>query len=77
MLSKEEASAKLLELLPQRTIEKVVEFGDLYIIQAFHPDPQEGQYDPFFSVNKETGEARDFSWITDGGPELERAFEEA
>lgn len=77
MLSKEEASVKLLEALPERTIEKVVDFDNFYVFQAFHPDPIEGQYDPFFSVNKETGEVRDFSWITDGGPELERAFEEA
>lgn len=52
--------------LPDGTIQKWVEYRGLYLFQVFNADPIEGTLDPFFSVNQQTGEFRDFSIITDG-----------
>lgn len=46
---------------------------NFFIFQINGPDPVEGNLDPFFSVNKTTGEFSDFS-IVDGGRELIRQF---
>lgn len=75
MLSEKEATAKIRAVFPNRTIEPPIEYQGLFIFQAFSSDPLEGQLDPFFSVNKETGEVRDFSIITDGNAhEISRLF---
>lgn len=47
-------------------IQTFIEYKDLYIFQVFSPDPEEGEYDPFYSVHKETGKFQEFSLITDG-----------
>lgn len=52
---------------------KSAEHGDLFIFHINGPDPVEGNLDPFFSVNKNTGEFSDFS-IVEGGPGLMRQF---
>lgn len=52
---------------------KTVSYGNLFILLIHGPDPVEGTLDPFFSVDKTTGEFRDFS-IVDGGPELINQF---
>lgn len=52
---------------------KAVEYGNLFIFHINGPDPVEGDLDPFFSVDKTTGEFRDFD-LSDGGPELVRQF---
>lgn len=75
MLSEAEATIKLQAVFPDRSIEPPIKYNGLFIFQAFSPDPIEGEFDPFFSVNMETGEVRDFSIITDGDPhEIERLF---
>ena len=48
-------------------------YGNSYIFLIHGPDPAEGNLDPFFSVDKTTGEFSDFS-VADGGPELTRQF---
>lgn len=66
-LSETQATAVIRRGLPNRRIEPPIEYKDLYIFQAYDDsDPEEGFYDPFFSVNKTTGELREFSVITDG-----------
>jgi hypothetical protein len=52
---------------------KSATYGNLFIFQINGPDPLEGNLDPFFSVDKTTGEFSDFS-IVEGGPELLRQF---
>lgn len=52
---------------------KAVDHGNLWILHINGPDPAEGDLDPFFSVDKTTGEFRDFS-IVESGPELIRQF---
>lgn len=67
MLIDERAAERIVKsYLPEGMIQAVVEYRDLFIFQVFHVDPEEGDQDPFFSVNKNTGEFRDFSIITDG-----------
>lgn len=55
--------------LPDGDIQSYVSYQDLFIFQVFSGDPEEREMDPFFSVNKNTGEFRDFSILTDGEPE--------
>lgn len=52
---------------------RTVTYGNLFILQINGPDPVEGDLDPFFSVDKTTGEFSDFD-LSDGGPELVRQF---
>lgn len=66
MLSVEEATTIMQQALPQGTIASKIDYNDLYVFQVFLNEVGEEGYDPFFSVNKETGEVRDFSIITDG-----------
>lgn len=65
--------------LPNGTIQAFISYRDLFVFQVFdNNDEMEGQWDPFYSVNKNTGEFSDFSIITDGDPqELTRLFLEA
>lgn len=51
---------------PGSKAEVCVKYKDLYLVRIKHADPDEQNYDPFFSVDPNTGEVRDFSVITDG-----------
>ncbi len=66
MLSLDKATGIVKETFPLGTINSNVDYKNLYIFQVFNPFPGEEGMDPFFSVNKETGEIRDFSIITEG-----------
>lgn len=52
---------------------KSVTYKNFFIFHINGPDPVEGDLDPFFSVDKNTGEFSDF-YLADGGPELVRQF---
>jgi hypothetical protein len=57
-----EATTSLQKRLPDgAVIRGATEEGELFLFLATRPDPLEGRLDPFFSVNKRTGEIRDFS----------------
>jgi len=60
-------------MAPGSKFVKSATYGNLFIFQINGPDPLEGDLDPFFSVDKTTGEFSDFS-IVEGGPELLRQF---
>ena len=78
MLTPDEAISLLKNVFKGSTIGLYVEYGDLYIVQVFRNLPGEGDYDPFYSVNKTTGMIMDYSIITDGDTqELNRLFLEA
>lgn len=66
MLTKESALVIIKKIFPNADIKPPVIYKDFYLFQVFTDDPEEGDQDPFFSVNQETGEVRDFSVITDG-----------
>lgn len=61
------------KMAPGSTFIKMVEHDNFFILHINGPDPLEGDLDPFYSVDKTTGEFRDFS-IVDGGPELLKQF---
>jgi hypothetical protein len=78
MLSLKEATDIVGEWIPNGNIQAVIDYKDVYLFQVFTDDALEGQWDLFFSVNKETGEFRDFSITTDGEPgEITRLFQMA
>lgn len=77
MLSKEEAANIVLKNLPGGKIQSFISYGDLYIFQVFTDIPMEEIFDPFYSVNKETGEFSDFSILTDGNPQIAAMFLQA
>ncbi len=43
-------------------------YESLLLVRVEFPDPDEANYDPFFSVDPDTGEVKEFSVITDGDP---------
>lgn len=66
MLSEQEAISKLKLIAPDRNPEKIITYNGLYLILAPGSDPDEGLWDPYFSVDMNTGEARDYSIYQDG-----------
>jgi len=79
MLDKTQAAVIVKKFMPDGEIQKVIEWKNFYIFQVFRPkEPLENEYDPFYSVDKQTGEFRDFS-IFDDGPidELSALFMKA
>jgi hypothetical protein len=75
MLSEIEARGLITAVFPNSRIDKPIDYQGLYVFPVFGDDPLEGGQDPFFSVNQQTGELRDFSVITDGDPkEIEAKF---
>lgn len=77
MLSLSEAIRIVYENLPGGTIKKQIEYQNLYLFQVFRSMPFEEEWDPFFSVDKETGEFSDFSIIDDGNMEIIELFRSA
>ena len=70
MLSIQEADKVVTTAYPTGTIQKVVEYEDLFVYQIFGPMPGEETHAPFFSVNRKTGEFRDFSIFDDGDTQV-------
>lgn len=66
MFSIEEAIHIAKESYPAGDIFSWIEWNDLYLFKMFNNLPGEEQMDPFFSVNKETGEFKEFGILTDG-----------
>lgn len=66
MLNFEEAKNVVKENIPKGKIQKAILYDNLYVFMVFMNDKFEGQMDPYYSVNINTGEFRDFSVITDG-----------
>lgn len=76
MLEIKEALALAKKALPDGQIQKTIGYKNFFVFQIFSPDPFEGVLDPFYSVDRTTGEFRDFSIFTDGnGAEIYRLFE--
>lgn len=67
----------VLKEIPSGKIQTSISYKDLFIFQVFTDKPFEENWDPFYSVNKKTGEFRDFSILTDSNPEIVSLFEKA
>lgn len=68
MLNKADAITIAKNAILDGRIEAVVEYKDLYLLQIFEDRPGEEDMDPYYSIDRNTGEFRDFSIITDGDP---------
>jgi hypothetical protein len=66
MFNSAQALAQVKATLPEVEIKAWTEYRDIYLVRVEYPYPAEKDYDPFFSVDKDSGEVRDFSVITDG-----------
>jgi hypothetical protein len=78
MLSLEEATKIINRVLSGDKIEAVVEWKNLFLFQIFNQDPGEEGMDPFYSVDRDTSEFRDFSIVADGNVgEINALFVEA
>ena len=61
MLDIEQATRIVNQNIPTGTVYKSVEHDNLFVFLVLTDDPEESGYDPFVSVNRDTGEFRDFS----------------
>lgn len=68
MLDLESARQILYQNLPEASIHKAVEYKNLFIFLMIIEDSLEGSFDPFFSVNRETKEFRDFALFAEEDP---------
>lgn len=60
-----EASMIVRRALPKGKIHRRVEFGNFYLFMIFMDDENEGSMDAIYSVDKETGEFKDFPYMDD------------
>lgn len=75
MLSEPDARVLVEMAFPESDVQTSIDYGRVYLFLVIGSDPLEGDQDPFFSVDKETGDLRDFSIITDGDPhEITKKF---
>lgn len=67
MYSIAEATEILKKAYPTRTIDPPVVYNGAYLFKAIdESDELEGFIDPFFTVNRDSGELSEFSILTDG-----------
>lgn len=75
MLAEDEARAALESEIAPVEIVASARYNDLYLFRVLFPSPDEANFDPFFSVDVETGEVSDFSVMHDGDiDEIAAAF---
>lgn len=66
MLDLEQAIARLTVMFQGATLGLHIQYRGLFIFQVFLPLEDEEGYDPFYSVNRETGEVLDYNIMEDG-----------
>lgn len=66
MLTSREALDIVKSVMPKAKIESYIEYRNLFIYQMIIDDPYEGGWDPFYSVNRDTKEFKEFSIMLDG-----------
>lgn len=79
MLSEQEALDRFKREMPFRNPQKIIVYRSLYLILApQNDDDLEGSYDPYFSVDMNTGAIRDYSIYQDGNArEIDESFVKA
>lgn len=70
MLSEQAATTAIKKAYPDSKISSPISYKGLYIFQVYGTDPDESIWDPFRSVNQQTGVVNEFSIITDGDPNV-------
>ena len=71
MLNRLQAQTNLEKFYPDGTVKAWADYKDLFLFRVEHPSPLEKDWDPFFSVDKVTGEVRDFS-VLENLPEFSK-----
>lgn len=67
MLSEKEALKKLKQFDPFLDPQRIIVYNGMYLILALRRnDPLEGDMDPYYSVDMNTGAIQDFSIFKDG-----------
>lgn len=66
MLSEIQARDAITKAFPKTPIKAWTKYNNFYLFRVENPSEEEKDWDPFFSVNIDTGEVRDFSVLTDG-----------
>lgn len=67
MLTNDDAQILLDNVLPDDVeIKAWAQYRNLYLFRVQYSSLGEEDWDPFFSVNSNTGEVKDFSVLTDG-----------
>lgn len=75
MLNQKQAMMLVEKEYPGTRAEVCVNYRELYLVRVKHADPDEANYDPFFSVDPSTGSVKEFSILTDGNPiEISKLF---
>ena len=75
MLTEQQARDIFSAAVPDAPIQAQVLYRDVYLFRVIFPSPEEAEFDPFFSVDVETGEVRDFNVMLDGDlTEITAAF---
>jgi hypothetical protein len=69
MLTDTQALAVLQKAFPDAKVEPFIPYHGLLLFKVFEPDPEEGEFDPFYSVDPQNGEIKEFSILTDGNIE--------
>lgn len=65
MLTKNKAEETIKSIFPECTIRIGVEYKNKWFFVVYRDNTKESFFDPFYSVDKVTGEVRDFSIIDD------------
>lgn len=77
-MNQAEAEALIQQAIPDGKIQVGIFYRDLFVFIVFTSDPDEGEMDPFYSVNPVTKEVRDFSpWLHGDFDEVMDAFDKA
>jgi hypothetical protein len=66
MLNIEEARTRIATYPGVAQVRAAVEYGDVYLLRVEFLASGEQNYDPFFTVDKETGAVNEFSVLHDG-----------
>ena len=74
MLTNDQASAIVNKQIPNGKIQGFVVYNGMYIFQVFTDDPFEGTFDPFYSVDQNTGEFKEFSVLNGDGSNVISLF---
>jgi len=66
LIDLENAAAIATSSYPKGKIQSVIDYHGVWLFKIFTDDPDEGIWDPFFSVNQKTGVFEEFSPMDDG-----------
>jgi hypothetical protein len=77
-VDQDQATTIVKKNIPGAKIQATIFYKDSFLFQVFTDDPYEGEMDPFYSVNRETGAFTDFSILAiENSKQILNLFQEA